>query len=200
MNDHNDAVTITEVPALALLDLRTKIAAAKRRNPEHLDALYPRYRSVMRQIREEKDITIAELSALSGLSDDFLEGAESETLEITDDDLQTLHGVYWELAIGEDNPGEFKRLANQRLATPYPEFGSAMRTIRQQKELSIEELSRLSGVPEDILEAAESDKLQMTGDALKEVQRVYWSLSALEASSDDYKRLLAEMLMKANGN
>jgi len=100
----------------------------------------------------------------------------------------------------EDNPGEFKRLANERLATPNPEPGSAMREIREEKQLSVEELSKLSGIPEKTLEAAESDKLQMTGDALKEVQRVYWSLSALEASSDDYKRLLAEMLMKANGN
>ena len=58
------------------------------------------------------------------------------------------------MAIGEENPGDFKRLADERLATPYPEFGSTMREIRQQKELTITELSRISGLPEDILERA----------------------------------------------
>jgi hypothetical protein len=38
---------------------------------------------------------------------------------MTDDNLKVLHDVYWELAIGEDNPGDFRRLASQRLATPY---------------------------------------------------------------------------------
>jgi hypothetical protein len=56
---------------------------------------------------------------------------------MTADDLKSLQDVYWELAIGEDNHGDFKRLANQRLATPHPEFGSTMREIREQKELSI---------------------------------------------------------------
>jgi DNA-binding transcriptional regulator YiaG len=117
---------------------------------------------------------------------------------LTDDNLKALHESYWELAIGEDNPGDFKRLANQRLAAPYPEIGSTMREIRQQKELSIKQLSTVSGVPENILEAAESGKLAMIGDDLEDAQRVYWSLSALEASPADYRRLLAEIAMKAN--
>ena len=47
---------------------------------------------------------------------------------------------------------------------------------------------------EDIIndaEGAESGKLEMTGEGLRDVQRVYWSLSALEASPADYRRLLA---------
>jgi transcriptional regulator with XRE-family HTH domain len=75
-----------------------------------------------------------------------------------------------------------------------------MREIREQKELSIKELSNLSGVPENILEAAESDKLAMIGDDLEDVQRIYWSLSAFEATPDDYRRLLAAMATQASGD
>ena len=89
---------MTEALPLALLDLRAKIATAKNLHPERLGTLYTRYCSVMKQIREEKDLSIEELSALSGLSENFLEAAESANLEMTDDDLKTLLGVYWELA------------------------------------------------------------------------------------------------------
>jgi transcriptional regulator with XRE-family HTH domain len=193
MNMRNDVVKMAEVLPLALLDLRAKIATAQARNPERLGNLYTRYCSVMKQIREEKDIRIEELSALSGLSESFLEAAEFASLQMTDDDVKALFGVYWELATGEDHPGDFKRLANERLSTPYPEIGSTMREIREQKELSIGELSILSGIPEDILAEAESGKLELTGKDLKDVQKVYWSLSALEATPGDYRRLLAEM-------
>ena len=196
----NDIVKMTEALPLALLNLRAKIATAKNFHPERLGTLYARFCFVLTQLREDKGISIKELSALSGLSEDFLEAAESLNLEMTDDELKALHEVYWELATGEDNPGDFKRLANERLATPYPEIGSTMREIRERKELSIKELSNLSGVPENILEKAESGKLEMTGEGLKFVQEVYWSLSAVEASTADYRRLLAEMGMKANEN
>jgi ribosome-binding protein aMBF1 (putative translation factor) len=125
MNICNDVVKMTEVVPLALLDLRGKIATAKDHHPERLGALYARYCSVMKQIREEKNVSVEELSALSGLSENFLEAAESGTVELTDDNLKALHESYWELAIGENNPGAFKRLANQRLATPYPDPLSA---------------------------------------------------------------------------
>ena len=198
MKISNDVVKMTEVLPLALLDLRAKIATAQTRHPERLGTLRARYCSVMKQIREEKDISIEELSALSGLSESFLEAAESMTLELTDYDLKALFGVYWELATGEEDPGDFKRLADERLATPTPEIGSEMREIRQRKELSIGELSTLSGISADILKAAESDKLEMNGEDLEDAQRVYWSLSALKASPADYRRLLAEMDVKAN--
>jgi transcriptional regulator with XRE-family HTH domain len=61
--------------------------------------LYTRYCSVLKQIREEKDLGVKELSALSGLSENFLQAAESGTVELTDDNLKALQGVYWELAI-----------------------------------------------------------------------------------------------------
>lgn len=150
------------------------------------------------QIREEKDISIGGVSALSGLSEDFLQAAESATLELTDYDLKTLHEVYWELAVGEEDPSEFKRLADERLATPYPENGSEMREIRERKELSIKELSNLSGVPADFLEEAETGTLEMTDEVSKEVKRIYRSLSVVQGSPADYRRLLAEIAMKAN--
>jgi transcriptional regulator with XRE-family HTH domain len=200
MNMRNDAVKMTEALPLALLDLRAKIATAKNLNPERLGTLHARYCSVMKLIREEKDVSVEELSALSGLSEIFLQAAESGTVELTDDNLKDLHDVYWELATGEDDPGDFKRLADERLATPYPEVGSTMREIREQKELSIKELSTLSGIPEGILERVETGTVEMTDEVSKEVQRVYWSLSALEATPADYRRLLAEMDVKANGD
>ena len=199
MNIANDVVKISDVPPLALLDLVGKIMTAKKLHPERLDELYSRYCCVIKEIREEKNITAKELSALSGSSKDFLEAAESGSLEMTDDDLNTLHGVYWALAVGEENPGDFKRLADQRLATPYPDFGSSMTRIREEKQISIEELSTLSGVPSDILEGAEAGELEMADKDSREVQRIYWSLSALEASPADYRRLLGEMAMKASG-
>jgi DNA-binding transcriptional regulator YiaG len=200
MNIGNDVVKMSEALPLSLLDLRGKIATAKNLHPERLGALYARYCSVMKQIREEQDLSIEELSALSGSSQDFLEAAEAANLEMTDDDLKIVHEIYWELAIGEDNPGDFKGLANERLATPHPEIGSTMREIREQKELIIKELSTLSGVPENILEGAESGKLEMTGDELEDAQRVYWSLSALEGTAADYRRLLTGMATQANGD
>jgi DNA-binding transcriptional regulator YiaG len=154
----------------------------------------------MKQIREKKDLSIEELSALSGLSEDFLEAAESVNLEMTDDDLKALHEVYWELAIGEDNPGDFKRLANERLATPYPEVGSKMREIREEKQISIGELSSISGLPEDVLRAAESVTVEMTDEVSKEVQRVHCSLSAVQGSPADYRSLLADISKKASGD
>jgi len=200
MNIGNDVVKMAGVLPLALLDLRAKIATAKHLHPESMRTLYARYCSVMKQIREEQYLSIEELSALSGLSEDFLEAAEAGNLQMTADDLKSLQDVYWKLATGEDNPGDFRRLANQRLATPYPEIGSTMREIREQKELSIKELSTLSGVPENILEGAESGKLEMTGDELEDAQRVYWSLSALEGTAADYRRLLTGMATQANGD
>ena len=52
---------------------------------------------------------------------------------------------------------------------------------------------------EDILERAESGTIEMTGENLEDVQKVYWSLSSLEASPADYRRLL-DISMNASGN
>jgi len=117
MNIGDDVVKISDVPPLALLDLVGKIMTAKKLHPERLRELYPRYCSVLKQIRQEKNLSIEELFALSGSSSDFLQAAESLEVEMTDDNLKTLHDVYGELATGEDHPGDFKRLANERLAS-----------------------------------------------------------------------------------
>jgi hypothetical protein len=93
---------------------------------------------------------------------------------------------------------DYKRIVDQRLSKPYPNFGFAMTEIREEKQISIKELSTISGLPEAVLEAAEAGTVKMTDEVSKEVQRVYWSLSALQATSADYRRLLAEMPMKAN--
>jgi hypothetical protein len=61
------------------------------------------------------------------------------------------------------------------------------------------EQASIAGLSEDILRAAESGTVEMTDEVSKEVKRVYWSLSALEASPADYRRLLADIAMKANG-
>jgi hypothetical protein len=87
MNMRNDVVKMTEALPLALLDLRAKIATAQTHHPERLGTLYAQYCSILAQFREEKNLTIAELSALSGLSEDFLEAAESVNLEINNDNL-----------------------------------------------------------------------------------------------------------------
>ena len=67
--------------APSLLDLVGKITIAKNLHPERLGTLYIQYASVMKQIREEKDLTIQELSALCGSSSDFLQAAESLEIE-----------------------------------------------------------------------------------------------------------------------
>jgi transcriptional regulator with XRE-family HTH domain len=200
MKISNDVVKISDVPPLAFLDLAGKIATAKNLHPERLGELYTRFCSVLKQIREEKDLTVAEVSALSGSAEEFLEAAESQNLEMTDDNLKSVQDVYWALAIGEENPGDNKRLADQRLATPHPDFGSPMREIREQKEISIEELSRISGVPEEILKRAESGTIELTDEGSREVQRAYWTLAALEATPDDYRRLLADIAVEANAD
>ena len=117
MNIGDDVVNISDVPPLALLDLAGKIMTAKKLHCECLGELYARYRVLLKQIREEKDITIKELSALCGSSSDFLQAAESGSLEVTDDNLKSVQDVYWTVATGEEHPGDFKRLANERLAT-----------------------------------------------------------------------------------
>ena len=95
---------------------------------------------------------------------------------------------------------DYKRIVDHRLSKPYPNFGSPMTQIREQKQISVKELSTISGIPEAVLAEAESDKLELAGEDLKDVQKVYWSLSALEATPADYRRLIAEMAVKASGD
>ena len=133
----------------------------------------------MKQIREKRGLTIQGLSVLSGVAEELLKAAESGRFEMTDkeDDLRS---VYWTLETDQASDADYRRIVDQRLSKPYPSFGSSMTQIREQKQISIKELSTISGLPEAALEAAESGTVEMTDEVSKEVRRVYWSLSALK--------------------
>jgi len=152
----------------------------------------------LKRIREKRELTIQGLSVLSGVPEELLEAAESGRFEMPDKEIKDLRNVYWTLATDQSSAADYKRIVDQRLSKPYPDFGSPMTQIREQKQISIKELSTISGVPVDILEGAESGTVEMTDEVSKEVKRVYWSLSTLKASPADYRSLLAEMGMKAN--
>jgi hypothetical protein len=55
------------------------------------------------------------------------------------------------------------------------------------------------GLPEAVLAEAESGTIEMTDEVSKEVQKVYWSLAALEATPADYRRLLKKMAVDSGG-
>ena len=80
---------------------------------------------------------------------------------MTDKKSKDLQDVYWTLETGQASAADYKRIVDQRLSVPYPNFGSPMREVREQKELSIEQLGTLSGVPADILEKAEAGTIPM---------------------------------------
>ena len=162
--------------------------------------LYFRFGSILKRIREKRRLTIQGLSVLSGVSEDLLEAAESGRFQITDPEMKDLRDVYWTLETDQASDADYKRIVDQRLSKPYPNFGSSMTQIREQKQISIKELSTISGIPADILEAAEAGTVEMTDEDSRDVQRVYWSLAALEASPADYRRLLADIAMKTNGD
>jgi ribosome-binding protein aMBF1 (putative translation factor) len=188
---------IAKILPLAFADTLRRICA-ERNDPERLSKLYLRFGSILKRIREKRGLTIEGLSVLSGVREDTLEASESGRFEMTEKEFNDLRDVYWTLEMDLASDGDYKRIVDQRLIKPYPNFGSSMTQIREQKEISIKELSTISGLPEAVLEAAEAGTVEMTDEVSKEVKRVYWSLSALEASPGDYRRLLAEMEMKAN--
>src|SRR5271166_3063546 len=182
----------------AFADTLRQIQCPERNEPERLSKLYLRFGSILKGIREKRELTIQGLSVLSGVPEELLEAAESGRFEMPDKEIKDLRNVYWTLATDQSSAADYKRIVDQRLSKPYPDFGSPMTQIREQKQISIKELSTISGVPVDILEGAESGTVEMTDEVSKEVKRVYWSLSTLKASPADYRSLLAEMGMKAN--
>jgi DNA-binding transcriptional regulator YiaG len=189
---------IAKILPLAFADTLRRICAEKN-DPEHLSTLYLRFSSTLKQIREKRGLTIQRLSVLSGVAEELLEEAESGRFQINDPEMKDLRDVYWTLETDQASAADYKRIVDQRLSKPYPNFGSSMTQIREQKQISIKELSTISGLPEDILRAAESGTVEMTNEVSKELKRVYWSLWALQASPADYRRLLAEMDMKLTG-
>ena len=191
---------IAKILPLAFADTWRQILCAERSDPERLSMLYLRFGSILKRIREKRGLTIQGLSVLSGVREDTLEEAESGRFQITDPEMKDLRDVYWTLETDQASDADYKRIVNQRLSKPYPNFGSSMTQIREEKQISVEELSTISGLPEDILRAAESGTVELTDEVSKEVKRVYWSLAALEASAADYRCLLADISMKANGD
>src|SRR5271157_2608847 len=188
---------IAKILPLAFADTLRQIRSAERNDSESLIKLYLRFGSILKRIREKRGLTVQGLSVLSGVPEELLEGAESGRFQITDPEMKDLRDVYWTLATDQSSAADYKRIVDQRLSKPYPDFGSPMTQIREQKQISIKELSTISGIPEAVLAEAESDKLELAGEDLKDVQKVYWSLSALEATPADYRRLIAEMAVKA---
>jgi transcriptional regulator with XRE-family HTH domain len=162
--------------------------------------LYLRFGSILKQIREKRRLTIHGLSVLSGVAEELLEEAESGLLQITDPEMKDLRDVYWTLETDQASDADYKRIVDQRLSKPYPNFGSSMTEIREEKQVSLEELSRISGLSEDILRAAELGTVQMTDEDSREVRKAYWVLAALESSPADYRRLLATMATQASGD
>jgi DNA-binding transcriptional regulator YiaG len=189
---------IAKILPLAFADTARQILCAERSDPERLSMLYLRFGSILKQIREKRELTVQGLSVLSGVPEELLEAAEAGRFEMTDEQAKDLRNVYWTLETGQASAADYKRIVDQRLSKPYPDFGSPMTQIREEKQISIGELASISGLSEDILRAAESGTVEMTDEESREVQRVYWSLAALEASAADYRRLLAEVGMKAN--
>src|SRR5271165_6966466 len=191
---------IAKILPLAFADTLRQIRSAERNDPERLSKLYLRFGSILKRIREKRELTIQGLSVLSGVPEELLEAAESGRFEMTDKEFNDLRDVYWTLETDQASAADYKRIVDQRLSKPYPNFGSSMTQIREEKQVSVEELSTISGLPEAVLAEAESDKLELAGEDLKDVQKVYWALSALEATPADYRRLLADIAMKANGD
>jgi transcriptional regulator with XRE-family HTH domain len=188
---------IAKILPLAFADTLRQIRSAERNDPERLSKLYLRFGSILKRIREKRGLTIQELSVLSGVPEELLEASESGRFEMTDKEFADLRNVYWTLETDQASAADYKRIVDQRLSNPYPDFGFSMTQIREEKQISIKELSTISGLPEAVLEAAESGTV-MTDEDSRDVKKVYWSLSALEASPADYRRFLAEMEMKLN--
>ena len=191
---------IAKILPLAFADTLRQIRSAERNDSESLIKLYLRFGSILKRIREKRGLTVQGLSVLSGVPEELLEGAESGRFQITDPEMKDLRDVYWTLETDRASDADYKRIVDQRLSKPYPNFGSSMTEIREEKQVSLEELSTISGLPEAVLEAAESGTVEMTDEESRDVQKVYWALSALGASPADYRRLLADIAMKANGD
>ena len=189
---------IAKILPLAFADTLRQIRSAERNEPERLSKLYLRFGSILKRIREKRGLTIQGLSVLSAVREDALGEAESGRFEMTDKEFNDLRDVYWTLLTDQASDADYKRIVDQRLSKPYPNFGSPMTQIREEKQISVGELSRISGLPEAVLEAAESGT-EMTDEVSKEVKRVYWSLSALEATPADYKLLLKKMAADSGG-
>jgi transcriptional regulator with XRE-family HTH domain len=190
---------IAKILPLAFADTLRQIQCAERNDPERLSKLYLRFGSILKQIRKKRGLTIEGLSVLSGVPEELLEASESGLFQITDPEMKDLRDVYWTLATDQASDADYKCIVDQRLSKPHPNFGSSMTQIRDEKQISIGELASISGLSADVLRAAESGTVKMTDEVSKQVRRVYWWLSALEASPADYKLLLNKIATDSGG-
>ena len=85
---------IAKILPLAFADTLRRICA-ERNEPERLSALYLRFGSILKRIREKRDLTIQGLSVLSGVREDTLEASESGRFEMTDKEFNDLRDVYF---------------------------------------------------------------------------------------------------------
>src|SRR5271166_3647451 len=155
---------IAKILPLVFADTLRQIRSAERNDPEHLRTLYLRFGSILKRIRVKKGLTIQGLSVLSGVPEELLEAAESGRFQMTDPEMKDLRDVYWTLGTDQASDADYKRIVDQRLSKPYPNFGPSMTQIRNEKQISIGELASISGLPEDILSAAESGTVEMTDE------------------------------------
>ena len=132
---------IAKLLPLAFADTSRQIRCAERNEPERLSKLYLRFGSILKQIRVKKWLTIQGLSVLSGVPEELLEEAESGRFEMTDEEVNDLRDVYWTLETDEASAADYKSIVNQRLSKPYPNFGSPMTQIRDEKQITIGELA-----------------------------------------------------------
>ena len=145
---------IAKILPLAFADTLRQIRSAERNDPERLSKLYLRFGSILKRIREKRGLTIQGLSVLSGVPEELLEAAESGRFEMTDKEFTDLRNVYWTLETDQASAADYKRIVDQRLSNPYPDFGSSMTQIREEKQISIKELSTISGLPEAVLRSS----------------------------------------------
>ena len=117
---------IAKTLPLAFADTLRQIRSAERNDPERLSKLYLRFGSILKQIREKRRLTIQGLSVLSGVPEELLEASESGRFEMTDKEFTDLRNVYWTLETDQASAADYKRIVDQRLSNPYPDFGFSM--------------------------------------------------------------------------
>ena len=82
----------------------------------------------------------------------------------------------------------------EHLSTLYLRFGSILKQIREKRGLTIQGLSGLSGVAEELLEGAESGRFQITDPEMKDLRDVYWTLARIQASDAYHKGIVDQRL------
>jgi hypothetical protein len=101
---------IAKILPLAFADTLRQIQSAERNEPERLSRLYLRFGSILKRIREKRELTIQGLSVLSGVPEELLEASESGRFEMTDKEFNDLRDVYWTLETDQASDADYKRM------------------------------------------------------------------------------------------